>query len=478
MQSLRFVSSCARDGVRWRVSERTHGVNHCLVSAAAATRLRLARVTFSTTTVRRSDADSNKAVLAELKALRAQVDKFTTRLKTFQENTAANALVSIYASRSLAAVNMKENLRIFSQFSFKSPVFCHNKLPTILAHFIVKLDTLPSGLHAMPSILALRDILLGSFKKLVACEIPITEAQISHFIDVCEKIETVHTERNLLLMMANGILELKDHMTRHRSALEAIKSTVQHEAFAKALNVTKFQLFTELQVIQEPMNLCNRCMITYNFLSRMLMSLDSNKQSTDRKRVGLVDLAIDLERVVRIAVDEARNICNDHYGDCPDTVIVLAQEAKMPRFPYMSTTIHYVVVELMKNALRATVEGNMKRNSLGIVTCDDMPPVRISIHLNDQSKYACVCISDEGKGMTYDAQQLAMAYSYTSVKEPVLQSKEKKDTADHMENVSPLAGYGYGLPMSRVYARAFGGDLLLRSMEGYGTRVYYYINLT
>ena len=32
----------------------------------------------------------------------------------------------------------------------------------------------------------------------------------------------------------------------------------------------------------------------------------------------------------------------------------------------------------------------------------------------------------------------------------------------------PLAGFGMGLPLSRVYARYFGGDVLLKSMEGFG----------
>jgi pyruvate dehydrogenase kinase 2/3/4 len=34
----------------------------------------------------------------------------------------------------------------------------------------------------------------------------------------------------------------------------------------------------------------------------------------------------------------------------------------------------------------------------------------------------------------------------------------------------------YGLPLSRLYARFFGGDLRLISMDGYGTDVYIHLN--
>ena len=56
----------------------------------------------------------------------------------------------------------------------------------------------------------------------------------------------------------------------------------------------------------------------------------------------------------------------------------------------------------------------------------------------------------------------------------------KTDARGQLEDGSmgalpPMAGFGFGLPISRLYARYFGGDLQLVSMEGYGTDAYLHI---
>ena len=50
----------------------------------------------------------------------------------------------------------------------------------------------------------------------------------------------------------------------------------------------------------------------------------------------------------------------------------------------------------------------------------------------------------------------------------------QSDEVDHSVEV-PLAGLGYGLPISKSYARYFGGDVSIMSMEGYGTDAFVHL---
>lgn len=411
-----------------------------------------------------------------LERLQEQVNGIKAMLKAFDEGKRADNLVRLYGTQKLAKLDIKRILSIFNNKTTNAPIFCHKTLPIVLAHFITELDTLPAGLNAMPSILAVRATLLRSFQKLIRCDIPVTVDQIQVFHRVLEDIDEEHAERDLLQTMAFGILELKEDLSRHRKALLELKKTSDRWS---DLPITEEQVlpYEELADIQAPLDSVNRAMIMYNFISRMFLNSDTEIATGEKRcKIGMVDLEINLENVVRNAVDEAKQICTDHYGDCPDTELVITSESKMFKFPFMSTTIRYIILELMKNAFRATVESHMKRNSMGIVTCEDMPPVRVLINLQEGIEHACICISDEGNGMTEEALGMAMAYSYTSVSKPAMSLEEEGGTPS--SEPSPLAGYGYGLPMSRMYAQSLGGDLVLQTMEGYGTRAYYYIKIT
>ena len=79
----------------------------------------------------------------------------------------------------------------------------------------------------------------------------------------------------------------------------------------------------------------------------------------------------------------------------------------------------------------------------------------------------------EGGGIARSGLPRIWTYLYSTAKSPLpdLDPDASTDAAPAV-----LAGYGYGLPLSRLYARYFGGDLQVISMEGYGTDAFLHLN--
>lgn len=81
-------------------------------------------------------------------------------------------------------------------------------------------------------------------------------------------------------------------------------------------------------------------------------------------------------------------------------------------------------------------------------------------------------VSDEGGGIPRSGLAKIWTYLYSTAISPL---DDMEDTGE-ADGPAVLAGYGYGLPLSRLYARYFGGDLQIISMEGYGTDAYLHLN--
>lgn len=78
---------------------------------------------------------------------------------------------------------------------------------------------------------------------------------------------------------------------------------------------------------------------------------------------------------------------------------------------------------------------------------------------------------DQGGGISLKDQARVWEYSFTTVE------KDDDDLyasrmAMQQSTGGPIAGLGFGLPMSRVYAKYFGGSLEFRSVIGHGTDVF------
>uniref|UniRef100_A0A673FN24 Protein-serine/threonine kinase n=1 Tax=Sinocyclocheilus rhinocerous TaxID=307959 RepID=A0A673FN24_9TELE len=146
--------------------------------------------------------------------------------------------------------------------------------------------------------------------------------------------------------------------------------------------------------------------------------------------IGSIDPHCQVAEVVKDAYESARMLCDQYYLSSPDLVLQELNTCKI--------TIY-----------RATIENHKEGSNLPLIQ------VMVAIGGEDLT----VKMSDQGGGVPFRKMENVFSYMYSTAPKPQMDDKHR----------APLAGFGYGLPISRLYAKYFQGDLQLYSMEGHGT---------
>ena len=186
--------------------------------------------------------------------------------------------------------------------------------------------------------------------------------------------------------------------------------------------------------------------------------------------------------MIRDAISDAARVCEREYGWAPDVEVVGAEDVQVNFVP---NHLHHIIFELMKNSMRAVLEHHGVKNY-------DAPPIQVV--LTDDEREFAIKISDQGGGIPRKDMHRIWSYLYsttsTKTAQQLLDSINGQGgpvvdaAAGHPTNAvgpegdgaGPMSGFGYGLPLSRLYASYFGGDLNVVSVEGYGTDSYVFLS--
>uniref|UniRef100_A0A9J8B8S6 Protein-serine/threonine kinase n=1 Tax=Cyprinus carpio carpio TaxID=630221 RepID=A0A9J8B8S6_CYPCA len=197
--------------------------------------------------------------------------------------------------------------------------------------------------------------------------------------------------------------------------------------------------------------------------TRMLMNqhtliFDGSTNPAHPKHIGSIDPNCDVVEVVKDACESAKMLCDQYYLTSPEVEIKQVNfegPSDLIHIVYVPSHLYHMLFELFKNAMRATVETHE--------TSLHLPPIKVKVSLGRED--LTVKMSDRGGGVPLRKIERLFSYMYSTAPSPV---------AENGRN-APLAGFGYGLPISRLYAKYFQGDLQLYSMEGYGTSAVIYL---
>jgi len=205
-------------------------------------------------------------------------------------------------------------------------------------------------------------------------------------------------------------------------------------------------------------------------------------------------------------------LCEATLGSSPSIVIDGFPEST---FAYVPVHLEYILTEILKNSFRATVEAHKKKGretGLPPVMVTLSPPPKADKGGATLSNFYSIRVRDQGGGVPPSHIPKIFSYAFTTAgrnsdsDDAHLHENDSGDgggpyAAQHVGGIAAIAesagsgpgqgnlfgeitgkglqtglgtiaGLGYGLPMSRLYAKYFGGSLELLTLEGWGSDVF------
>lgn len=386
----------------------------------------------------------------------------------------------------------------------KASQFLAEELPVRLAHRVKELEKLPHNLSQMPSIVKVRNWYAQSFEELInfppvalprdiqKALMPPRNPHPSRSLPQSTpnpsiRLESLPNERNsngcgydqlkLRVPMERRYYahtdsitwppQVQDYNKRFTKVLETIKTRHDPTVTTVAQGVLEWKRSVGVRNIgldiQSWLDRFYMSRIGIRFLIGQHVALNTHQAHEDY--VGIICTKANVHDIVQEAIENARFVCEEHYAMFrgPPVQLICPQDLT---FAYVPGHLSHIVFELLKNSLRAVVE------RFGVDAEDGgsgYPPIRVVVVEGKED--ITIKISDEGGGIPRRAIPLIWTYMYTTMEgQGIDQDFASSDFK------APMAGFGYGLPLSRLYARYFGGDLKLIAMDGFGTDVYIHLN--
>uniref|UniRef100_A0ACB8EVS2 [Pyruvate dehydrogenase (Acetyl-transferring)] kinase isozyme 2 n=1 Tax=Sphaerodactylus townsendi TaxID=933632 RepID=A0ACB8EVS2_9SAUR len=361
--------------------------------------------------------------------------------------------------------------------------FLRQELPVRLANIMKEINLLPDRVLSTPSVQLVQSWYVQSLLDIMVFldRDPEDHGTLGQFTNALVTIRNRHND--VVPTMAQGVIEYKEAYGDDPVSNQNI------QYFLDRFYLSRISI---------------RMLINQHTLI-----FDGSTNPAHPKHIGSIDPNCNVSEVVRDAYDMAKLLCDKYYLASPELEIqevndtgtgphpwptlpsVLqvgassfganrgegnalslkqrgSSQTKAP-FPNMGAGIvgrrkderHFpdlrfifIPLTLEKNAMRATVESHESSPTL--------PSIKVMVSLGQED--LSIRMSDRGGGVPLRKIERLFSYMYSTAPKPDLGT-----------GGTPLAGFGYGLPISRLYAKYFQGDLQLFSMEGFGTDAVIYL---
>jgi len=357
--------------------------------------------------------------------------------------------VEQFARRSATAVRL-EDLYRWGQGDFDTRLrmakFLHREVAVRNAQLCKELRLLPFGLAETAGVSDIVACYSSYVDRLVESPAPIDEESEKRFTEVLRDVLEDHTQ--VVRTLGRGVLEVRQRLGEKR--YDDIRSEVD-------LILDRF------------------------FIKRIGLRflLQHHIESAEARPgvSGIIHSNVRVGRILRQAAADATTMCLQRYGVAPE-VRILGDGDDLGslsdphggnpnllhnrQFTYVPTHLQFSCSVLLQNSCYAVAQRHANKNG-------ELPPVyAIFAHGEEE---VTVKVSDEGGGIPRS--QIHLAWSYFDA------PSQAQGPGPGRRHAAPLGTGnppGAGLPLARLHARYYGGDLVLKSIEGFGTDAYFFLN--
>jgi len=173
--------------------------------------------------------------------------------------------------------------------------------------------------------------------------------------------------------------------------------------------------------------------------------------------------SVNICELIRNTTKRLESLVESRYGVRPNIRFIENDDQTPIYIDQIPTHLRFILFETFKNAVQAHMQhGKLKSNIDVAVYRTD---TGVTIHIADKGGGAL----DVDKIWHYNYSTSRKSYA-TTLK--ALRRLENGLPPEVEGSTNPLSGFGFGLPLSRLYCRHFGGDLILVNMRGYGCDIY------
>ena len=353
--------------------------------------------------------------------------------------------------------------------------FLHRELPIRVSQRVVDLLTLPHGLSRAEPIRQVVAVYMLYLKRLQATPFPDSVESEEIFTDLLQSL--IMDRTSVPTSIARGVQAWLSSLPQEDPSLPRAVKEMEEALYCFFTARVGLRFLTEHHVLsckrkgfRDLRNITNMFPVDDEEDYRGCIQSNCNVVQEVRKVADLVtkqtkeflQSSSALHNTPGLDKPEAETL------KCPEIEIVECNKEQRG-FTYVPHHLHYMMTELLKNSVRATVRHHY-RQSYEDGTPDEAspPPIRVIIAKGDED--VTIKIADKAGGIPRSRMQTIWKFAHSTASESGL------ETSDFgTDEVLGARIRGFGLPLARIYARYFGGELTLKSTEGYGVDAYLYL---